>query len=437
MKKAAAPLPKQPKLSAAAEASSRLEQAESSRRLDAAVESGVLQRDRAAAYEYPVLHPAKDLRAQTLDISAKPKTASRATKYLIALPGHLAPIDGGAGVGQIEKLDTANPELLLDFHGKGKLRLRGTVVYPRSPFLTLQRKGSTLLSDDAFDNVIAFSAAEWLDGDGSGAPAALPESLNKPMHKSWSYEGGCAADNPTASKGNRRGGGGGKATKASPSKATKALAPSLDEEGGGGAGDGDSNDGDGDGDGDGGAPSAARSRSFRERKVQKYEDKGSDVEDGSDDDDVEITGELRRVSAGSGPSSSAAAKPASSGGGGGSSSKAAGKAKAAAAPKPPPAKKPKPPPKPPKEKDEVVDLDSSDGDDAPPKPKPKAKAASSSKKKKKAESSDDDDDDEYGGGSDDDDDEPAAAPSRGSGRGAAKKRKSYAESDDSAHDSDS
>ena len=297
VKKAAAPLPKQPKLSAAAEASSRLEQAESSRRLDAAVESGVLQRDRAAAYEYPVLHPAKDLRAQTLDISAKPKTASRATKYLIALPGHLAPIDGGAGVGQIEKLDTANPELLLDFHGKGKLRLRGTVVYPRSPFLTLQRKGSTLLSDDAFDNVIAFSAAEWLDGDGSGAPAALPESLNKPMHKSWSYEGGCAADNPTASKGNRRGGGGGKATKASPSKATKALAPSLDEEGGGGAGDGDSNDGDGDGDGDGGAPSAARSRSFRERKVQKYEDKGSDVEDGSDDDDVEITGELRRVSA--------------------------------------------------------------------------------------------------------------------------------------------
>ena len=90
-------------------------------------------------------------------------------------------------------------------------------MYPRSPFLTLQRKGSTLLSDDAFDNVIAFSAAEWLDGDGVGAPAALPESLNKPMHKSWSYEGGCAADNPTASKGNRRGGGGGKATKASPS----------------------------------------------------------------------------------------------------------------------------------------------------------------------------------------------------------------------------
>ena len=36
----------------------------------------------------------------------------------------------------------------------------------------------------------------------------------------------------------------------------------------------------------------------------------------------------------------------------------------------------------------------------------------------------------------DDDDEPAAAPSRGSVRGAGKKRKSYAESDDSAHDSD-
>ena len=140
MKKARGAAAEVPKLSAAAEASSRLEQEESSRRLDAAVESGVLQRDRAAAYEYPVLHPAKDLRAQTLDTRRSRRPRRAPPRYLIALPGHLAPIDGGAGVGQIEKLDTANPELLLDFHGRGSSAAAAPSCTRARAFLTLQRK---------------------------------------------------------------------------------------------------------------------------------------------------------------------------------------------------------------------------------------------------------------------------------------------------------
>lgn len=43
-------------------------------------------------------------------------------KYLMMLPGRLAPVEGGT-IGTIEKLDTPNPELLLHWPGKGKLQV--------------------------------------------------------------------------------------------------------------------------------------------------------------------------------------------------------------------------------------------------------------------------------------------------------------------------
>ena len=47
--------------------------------------------------------------------------------------------------------------LHLDLGKQGKLRMRGTLVYPRGKYLTLQPSRKDLLCDEALDNIILFS----------------------------------------------------------------------------------------------------------------------------------------------------------------------------------------------------------------------------------------------------------------------------------------
>ena len=212
---------------------SKVEKATSDALQRRAERSNLIRTDREPDYEYPLLHASKELRqaasSRSIDVIKKPRAAAAKPRYLLLLPGRLAPMDGGS-IGSIERLDTPNPEIYLDFPGKGKLRLRGTLVYPQSKYLTMQptRGGETLVCDEAFDNLIVFSDAQWMEkvgGAASGKAAAtaakaegeegeegggeeddgpleaapLPKSVHDRIHKKWSYAAGAASDHAGAS----------------------------------------------------------------------------------------------------------------------------------------------------------------------------------------------------------------------------------------------
>ena len=189
-------------------------------------EVGLVSSDRDFAHEFALLHPSKGLRqvttSRSLDVVKKAKGAASKPRYLLSLPGNLAPIDGiGGTIGSIERLDTPNPEIYIDWPGKGKLRLQGTLLYPRGRYLTLQSRAGQLLCDETFDNIIVFSSATWMrstggapsvgraaqsaEGDESAdaqmaaaedegplEPAPIPDAIHSRLHKKWSYAGGAA-----------------------------------------------------------------------------------------------------------------------------------------------------------------------------------------------------------------------------------------------------
>ncbi|KOO29418.1 DNA-binding protein rhl1 [Chrysochromulina tobinii] len=197
------------------------EEIATSKELQAKAEDGGLVRsDRMPHYEYPLLHASKELRqmgaARSIDIVKKAKGAANKPRYLIALPAQLAPMDGGT-IGSIERLDTPNPEIYLEWPGQGRLRLRGTLLYPKAKLITLQPRAGQLYCEEAFDNVLVFSEAGWLppltrseggggnSAEGGDAPARslaagdaslvpIPAAVQQRIHKKWSFSAGAAAE---------------------------------------------------------------------------------------------------------------------------------------------------------------------------------------------------------------------------------------------------
>ena len=106
----------------------------------AAVKADLVHEDREPAYDYSLLHPSRELRQaaskSSVDVVRNKGVAGK-KKYLMMLPGRFAPVDGGT-IGTIEKLDTANPELLLNWPGKGKLQLSGSLLRPKARYLTMR-----------------------------------------------------------------------------------------------------------------------------------------------------------------------------------------------------------------------------------------------------------------------------------------------------------
>ncbi|KAK1297273.1 DNA-binding protein RHL1 [Acorus calamus] len=80
------------------------------------------------------LEPSKTvLRHQGKDIVKK---GQRKNRFLFSFPGLLAPLSGGR-IGELSDLGTKNPKMYLDFP-QGRMKLFGTIVYPRNKYLTLQ-----------------------------------------------------------------------------------------------------------------------------------------------------------------------------------------------------------------------------------------------------------------------------------------------------------
>ncbi|KAL0853774.1 hypothetical protein Bca101_058926 [Brassica carinata] len=106
------------------------------------------------------LKPSKQvLKHHGTDIIRK---SQRKNRFLFSFPGLLAPISG-ATIGDLDRLSTKNPVLYLNFP-QGRMKLFGTILYPKNRYLTLQfsRGGKNVLCDDYFDNMIVFSESWWI-----------------------------------------------------------------------------------------------------------------------------------------------------------------------------------------------------------------------------------------------------------------------------------
>lgn len=106
------------------------------------------------------------------------KKSQRKNRFLFSFPGLLAPIAGGK-IGDLKDLGTKNPLLYLDFPQvnllfsfsnfltilncslsfslQGRMKLFGTIVFPKNKYLTLQfpRGGKSVMCEDYFDNMVS------------------------------------------------------------------------------------------------------------------------------------------------------------------------------------------------------------------------------------------------------------------------------------------
>ncbi|KAM7475260.1 hypothetical protein LguiB_022503 [Lonicera macranthoides] len=110
------------------------------------------------------------------------RKSQRKNKFLFSFPGLLAPITGGK-IGELKDLGTKNPILYLDFP-QGQMKLFGTIVYPKTRYLTLQfsRGGKNVMCEDYFDTMIVFSDAWWIgrkDENPEEARLEFPKELNE------------------------------------------------------------------------------------------------------------------------------------------------------------------------------------------------------------------------------------------------------------------
>ncbi|CAA7048150.1 unnamed protein product [Microthlaspi erraticum] len=140
------------------------------------------------------LKPSKQvLKHHGTDIIRK---SQRKNRFLFSFPGLLAPISG-ATIGDLDRLSTKNPVLYLNFP-QGRMKLFGTILYPKNKYLTLQfsRGGKNVLCDDYFDNMIVFSELWWIgtkEENPEEARLDFPKELAQGEQTEIDFQGGAGA----------------------------------------------------------------------------------------------------------------------------------------------------------------------------------------------------------------------------------------------------
>ncbi|MQL81880.1 hypothetical protein Taro_014350 [Colocasia esculenta] len=135
------------------------------------------------------------------------KKGQRKNRFLFSFPGLLAPISGGR-IGELANLSTGNPVLYLEFP-QGRMKLFGTVVYPKNKYLTLQfsRSSKGVLCEDSFESMIVFSEAWWV-GRKEDNPEEIqldfPEECNVGNNEDFDFRGGAGATTGSKSDSNNK-----------------------------------------------------------------------------------------------------------------------------------------------------------------------------------------------------------------------------------------
>ncbi|XP_047956791.1 DNA-binding protein RHL1 [Salvia hispanica] len=167
------------------------EAGERSRLKKLALSRSILSRDAVKLAGSAALAPSKTvIKHHGCDILRK---SQRKNKYLFSFPGLLGPVSGGK-IGELRDLGTKNPILYLHFP-QGRMKLFGTIVYPKNRFLTLQfsKSGNNVTCDDYFENMVVFSDAWWI-GTKELNPEELqlefPKELNQEKQEKVDFKGG-------------------------------------------------------------------------------------------------------------------------------------------------------------------------------------------------------------------------------------------------------
>ncbi|KAL5983052.1 hypothetical protein ACLOJK_017132 [Asimina triloba] len=149
---------------------------------------------RAAAKPVSPLPPSKTLQKhQSRDIVKK---GQRKNRFLFSFPGLLAPVSGGK-IGELKDLGTKNPILYLDFP-QGRMKLFGTIVYPKNKYLTLQftKSSKNVTCDDCFENMVVFSESWWIgqkDENPEEVRLEFPKEIGEGIHSEFDFKGGAGA----------------------------------------------------------------------------------------------------------------------------------------------------------------------------------------------------------------------------------------------------
>ncbi|KAJ9546065.1 hypothetical protein OSB04_025772 [Centaurea solstitialis] len=124
------------------------------------------------------------------------RKSNRKNRFLFSFPGLIAPVSGGK-VGELVDLGSKNPILYLEFP-QGRMKLFGTIVFPKNRYLTLQfsKGGKNVMCEDYFDTMIVFSDAWWI-GSKEENPEELqlsfPEDMNTGPQTEYDFKGGAGS----------------------------------------------------------------------------------------------------------------------------------------------------------------------------------------------------------------------------------------------------
>ena len=119
------------------------------------------------------------IKANGKDITKRSST--RRNRYLLVFNCQLAPAAAGR-LGTLSKLDTKNPVMYMEFP-EGRLRLRGTLVFPKNKYLVLRLGNKDVLCEDVMESMIVFSEAQWV-----GTVEENPDEVELPMPDSLKTE---------------------------------------------------------------------------------------------------------------------------------------------------------------------------------------------------------------------------------------------------------
>jgi len=95
-------------------------------------------------------------------------TIKKINKTMFIFPGKIKPVLPGEKLGNLVKLNTPNPELHIDFPGRGRLRFRGTIIHPRTKYVQLQYPvggGSEIKFGGVIGTIVVFPEYEWLGNE--------------------------------------------------------------------------------------------------------------------------------------------------------------------------------------------------------------------------------------------------------------------------------
>uniref|UniRef100_A0A7S3QK99 DNA-binding protein RHL1 n=1 Tax=Dunaliella tertiolecta TaxID=3047 RepID=A0A7S3QK99_DUNTE len=138
-----------------------------------AVKQGILAESQPAAPDVPLPLSKALLKSNGQDILKKSTT--RKNRYLLILNCLLAPATAGK-LGSLANLDSQEPCMYIDFPN-GRLKLFGTLVFPRNKYLLLRIGGQQgVMCEDVFENMIVFSESWWV-----GTAEENPEERQLPL----------------------------------------------------------------------------------------------------------------------------------------------------------------------------------------------------------------------------------------------------------------